>query len=365
MTSVARALRCGIAVACCRPALLAGLGGCATGPNANPRDPFEPFNRAVMEFNEGVDAVALKPAATVYGNVLPPVVRTGVSNFFSNLGDAVVVREQRAAIQVSRRGREHPAVRYQYRLRIWSASWISPASSTSSGTRKTSARPWVAGACRRSVPGAAVARPVDRARYGGAAVWTVKVDPLHWVDPWQPRYSLVRPASGGHPLEPAARRRGPGRSGARQVQLLPRCPPAKTARQHLREQQFQGDDSAAGSRRPTASAHRMPGKSRPSRPDAGKLPPSRRMKRRRLCPLLPTRQIVARGCNRRGDSGTGLSAGVPTEARGTPRLKRKKKVKRRVLVQVTAAVPALERDRPAAPGACGRRGARCPDQAAV
>jgi phospholipid-binding lipoprotein MlaA len=62
------------------------LGGCATGPN--PRDPFEPFNRKMMEFNEGVDAVALKPAATIYREVLPPLVRTGVSNFFGNLNDA-------------------------------------------------------------------------------------------------------------------------------------------------------------------------------------------------------------------------------------------------------------------------------------
>ncbi|MGZ5785968.1 MAG: MlaA family lipoprotein [Ramlibacter sp.] len=66
--------------------MLAGLGGCATGPN--PRDPYEPFNRKMMEFNEGVDAVALKPAATIYRQVLPPLVRTGVSNFFGNLGDA-------------------------------------------------------------------------------------------------------------------------------------------------------------------------------------------------------------------------------------------------------------------------------------
>jgi phospholipid-binding lipoprotein MlaA len=67
-------------------AAMAGLGACATGPN--PHDPFEPFNRNVMQFNEGVDAIALKPAATIYREVLPPLVRTGVSNFFGNLGDA-------------------------------------------------------------------------------------------------------------------------------------------------------------------------------------------------------------------------------------------------------------------------------------
>ena len=64
------------------------LDGCATGPNRNPRDPLEPFNRGVMRFNEGVDAAVLKPAATAYRQVVPAMVRTGVSNFFGNLSDA-------------------------------------------------------------------------------------------------------------------------------------------------------------------------------------------------------------------------------------------------------------------------------------
>jgi len=63
------------------------LAGCATGPDANPQDPLEPFNRNVSEFNESVDAMVLKPVATVYRDVTPDLVRTGVSNFFSNLGD--------------------------------------------------------------------------------------------------------------------------------------------------------------------------------------------------------------------------------------------------------------------------------------
>jgi len=66
---------------------LAVLGGCATGPNAHPQDPFEPYNRAMTHFNEGVDQVLLIPAATVYKEELPRPVRTGVSNFFANLGD--------------------------------------------------------------------------------------------------------------------------------------------------------------------------------------------------------------------------------------------------------------------------------------
>ena len=62
---------------------------CASGgPPANPADPLEPFNRGVFNFNEGLDRIVLKPVATVYRDVTPSPVRTGVSNFFENLSDA-------------------------------------------------------------------------------------------------------------------------------------------------------------------------------------------------------------------------------------------------------------------------------------
>ena len=68
--------------------LLGGLlGGCATGPNVDPRDPIEPFNRGVSRFNDEIDGAILKPVATVYRDVTPDLVRTGVSNFFGNLRD--------------------------------------------------------------------------------------------------------------------------------------------------------------------------------------------------------------------------------------------------------------------------------------
>lgn len=67
--------------------LILALAGCATGPSANPRDPIEPYNRAVFGFNDAVDRTVLKPVATAYRNVTPGVVRTGVGNFFSNLED--------------------------------------------------------------------------------------------------------------------------------------------------------------------------------------------------------------------------------------------------------------------------------------
>lgn len=63
------------------------LGGCATGGGADPRDPAEPFNRAMYNFNDGVDRAVLKPVAEGYRTVVPSLIRAGVSNFFSNLED--------------------------------------------------------------------------------------------------------------------------------------------------------------------------------------------------------------------------------------------------------------------------------------
>jgi phospholipid-binding lipoprotein MlaA len=68
-------------------ALALSLGGCATVANPNPRDPWEGFNRPVHDFNEGVDRIVLRPVATLYREKVPPLVRTGVANFFGNLSD--------------------------------------------------------------------------------------------------------------------------------------------------------------------------------------------------------------------------------------------------------------------------------------
>jgi phospholipid-binding lipoprotein MlaA len=63
------------------------VGGCATGPNANPADPLEPFNRTVFTVNEKIDKYVAIPLAKGYRAVTPQPVRTGVTNFFGNLGD--------------------------------------------------------------------------------------------------------------------------------------------------------------------------------------------------------------------------------------------------------------------------------------
>lgn len=77
--SARRLLAAAVAAAC--------LGGCATGPQANPVDPLEPFNRGVSRFNDVVDDAVMRPVAVAYEKVVPQLMRTGVSNFFNNLVD--------------------------------------------------------------------------------------------------------------------------------------------------------------------------------------------------------------------------------------------------------------------------------------
>lgn len=67
--------------------LVLGLQACATVKNPDPRDPMESFNRSVYSFNDGLDKAVLKPVATAYQAVTPSWVRTGVGNFFNNIGD--------------------------------------------------------------------------------------------------------------------------------------------------------------------------------------------------------------------------------------------------------------------------------------
>ncbi len=65
---------------------LGGVAGCAT-TGANPDDPLEGYNRAMFKFNDGLDKAIIAPVAKGYKAVLPEFARTGVGNFFSNLGD--------------------------------------------------------------------------------------------------------------------------------------------------------------------------------------------------------------------------------------------------------------------------------------
>ncbi|MCZ7009831.1 MlaA family lipoprotein, partial [Salmonella enterica] len=52
-------------------AMAVALAGCATGPDANPRDPLEPFNREVNKINEDFDKGVMRPIAEVYADYVP------------------------------------------------------------------------------------------------------------------------------------------------------------------------------------------------------------------------------------------------------------------------------------------------------
>ena len=65
------------------------ITGCAANSKAgaNNKDPFESLNRASYGFNSAIDKVILKPVAKGYDAVTPKPVKTGISNFFSNLDE--------------------------------------------------------------------------------------------------------------------------------------------------------------------------------------------------------------------------------------------------------------------------------------
>jgi phospholipid-binding lipoprotein MlaA len=65
------------------------LAGCATvDPDfADPRDPYEGFNRAMYSFNDTLDRAVIKPLAQGYNAIVPSPVNKGVTNFFNNLAD--------------------------------------------------------------------------------------------------------------------------------------------------------------------------------------------------------------------------------------------------------------------------------------
>ena len=70
------------------PGTSPGSGTAATGsPAGNPVDPWENWNRKVFAFNDAVDEAVLKPIAETYRDVVPQLVRQGVSNVLGNIID--------------------------------------------------------------------------------------------------------------------------------------------------------------------------------------------------------------------------------------------------------------------------------------
>jgi phospholipid-binding lipoprotein MlaA len=70
--------------------LLSLLSGCATTV-FHPADPLEKFNRGIFAFNKDVDNALLKPLAETYKNVTPKPIDQGITNFFNNIGEVVII----------------------------------------------------------------------------------------------------------------------------------------------------------------------------------------------------------------------------------------------------------------------------------
>jgi phospholipid-binding lipoprotein MlaA len=81
------------------------VSGCATvsGPK-DERDPLEGVNRAIYEFNDGVDRAILKPVAQGYNKIMPGPVDKGVTNFFANLDDVITAVNNLLQFKLKRSG---------------------------------------------------------------------------------------------------------------------------------------------------------------------------------------------------------------------------------------------------------------------
>jgi phospholipid-binding lipoprotein MlaA len=66
------------------------LSSCST-TGSSKNDPLEPMNRAIFQFNEVVDDNIFEPVAETYKYITPDPVETGVSNFFSNIGEVSTI----------------------------------------------------------------------------------------------------------------------------------------------------------------------------------------------------------------------------------------------------------------------------------
>ncbi len=84
----------------CVLALAFTLAACST--NKEPiyvgdlevQDPYEGFNRGVLEFNEGVDKVLLEPVARGYRAATPKAFRYALRNFLRNLKSPIIIGNQ-------------------------------------------------------------------------------------------------------------------------------------------------------------------------------------------------------------------------------------------------------------------------------
>jgi phospholipid-binding lipoprotein MlaA len=74
--------------------IVLSTAGCVTLPPDHqkvPQDPWESWNRGVYRVNDALDRAVAKPVAKTYVKVVPSPLRTGVSNFLTNLNTPTVM----------------------------------------------------------------------------------------------------------------------------------------------------------------------------------------------------------------------------------------------------------------------------------
>ena len=84
------------------------ITSCATVPSnvRDESDPLEVYNRNMHAFNEKVDDYLLKPVAKGYNFVMPNFANKGVTNFFSNIDDVVVMFNDLFQFKFAHAGRD-------------------------------------------------------------------------------------------------------------------------------------------------------------------------------------------------------------------------------------------------------------------
>ena len=85
-------------------------------------DPLEPVNRVIFAVNDGLDAVIIRPVATVYKAVLPAFVRRGIGNFLSNVATPVTLAND--LLQGEWRRAENTIVRFMLNTTVGAAGLV-------------------------------------------------------------------------------------------------------------------------------------------------------------------------------------------------------------------------------------------------
>ncbi|MEZ5565814.1 MAG: VacJ family lipoprotein [Gammaproteobacteria bacterium] len=109
--------------------ILVLASGCASRQVTEPtgaNDPFQPVNRAIYKFNDIGDRYLLRPVAVGYEHGLPPQIRRGIQNIFTNLIYPVTIAN--AFLQGKFRQTGHDGARFLLNSTVGLAGLFDPAS---------------------------------------------------------------------------------------------------------------------------------------------------------------------------------------------------------------------------------------------